>query len=267
MPEPAQRLAELLSEPRPTLDRIMAVVASIAPSPPTEDEIVVRFDALAAELVPGGEALSSNESDLDRVIRHVFVTLGFVGNAAHYYSPDNSFIHRVLDTRRGIPLTLAAVGAEVARRHGVDLRVVGLPGHVVLGIGPEPERWIDPFRAGMQLDLEMCRWIAGRSIPIERFHHDMTRPIDATAFTTRMLGNLKLVYRRRGDLGGLAAALNLSVAIPNSPVSERQELAAVLAALGRDELAAVQRERLIVDDPANAASHRVALHRHRARRN
>ena len=57
------------------------------------------------------------------------------------------------------------------------------------------------------------------------------------------------------------------MAIPEIPVSERQEYAAVLAALGRDDQAAEQRERLIVDDPANAATHRVALHRHRARRN
>ena len=191
------RLHQLLTAPDATLDRIMAVVAAIAPDPPTEDEIVAGLDELAARLDPPAAGGDDGDEALSRVVHHVYVALGFVGNDTDYYSPANSFIHRVLATRQGIPLTLAAVGAEIGRRHGVDLRVVGLPGHVVLGIGPEPTRWIDPFRGGIELDLEMCRWIAGRSIPVERFHPDMTRPIDATAFTTRMLGNLKLVYRRR----------------------------------------------------------------------
>ena len=40
----------------------------------------------------------------------------FRGNTVDYYSPRNSFLHDVLDRRLGIPITLALVYMEVARR-------------------------------------------------------------------------------------------------------------------------------------------------------
>jgi hypothetical protein len=83
----------------------------------------------------------------------------------------------------------------------------------------------------------------------------------------RMLNNLKGCYRSLGDLSQLARVLELSVSIPGAPVSERHELAVVLAGLGRDDLAALQREALVELDPQRADAHRAAARNHRARRN
>ena len=136
-----------------------------------------------------------------------------------------------------------------------------------MGDGPEPTRWFDPFTLGAELDLEDCRRLFARFNPIEAFDPSMVGPIDSLAVATRMLNNLKLAYRRLGDLGQLAKVLDLSVALPSSAPSERHELAAVLAALGRDDEAARQHEMLIDLDPDKAESHRRAVHRHRSRRN
>ncbi len=59
----------------------------------------------------------------------------------------------------------------------------------------------------------------------------------------------------------------LAVALPHSSATERYELAAVLGALGRVDLAAEQHELLVELDPARADDHRRAVLRHRARRN
>ena len=237
----------------------MAVIAAVSSDPPTEDVVVAEFDRLASEIKEGSDAVS--------VMAYVHGQLGFVGNTANYYSPSNSFVHRVLRERRGIPLTLAAVGFEIGRRVGVELSIVGLPGHVVVGDGREPTRWFDPFAGGAELDIDDCRRLFARFNPIEAFTPEMLKPISPVATTIRMLNNLKVCYRNLGDLSQMAKVLELSVNVPGSMVSERHEFATVLAALGRDEQAAVQRELLAELDPDRADVHRSAASRHRARRN
>ena len=57
----------------------------------------------------------------------------FVANRAEYYDPDNSLLSRVIDRHAGIPITLSIVLIEVARRLGVPLVGVAMPGHFWLG--------------------------------------------------------------------------------------------------------------------------------------
>lgn len=266
MANAAHRLSELLTQAPVSLDRVMATVASVAPDPPDEAEVVAQFDQLAQQLTDD-LAAAKRDRTTETVLGYVYGQLGFVGNATDYYNPDNSLVHRVLKRRRGLPLTLAMVGSEIARRVGVELSIVGLPGHVLLGDGPEPARWFDPFAGGAELDLEGCRALFGRFHPVESFTPAMADPIDAVISTIRMLGNLKLSYRNLGDLSQLVKVLELSCALPGSPVTERLELAGALAALGRDDQAAEQRRLLIELDPARADAHRAAAARHQARRN
>lgn len=263
MTAPPDRLTSLLAEPGQRLDQLLAVIASVAPDGPTEQSIVDAFDELAAPL-KGASGESPGPED---VLAYVHGELGFVGNTANYYSPSNSLIHRVLRSRKGIPLTLATVAAELARRVDVALTVVGMPGHIVLGDGPEPIRWFDPFGAGAELDVDGCRALFSRFAPAESFSPSFLRPIGRSAIATRMLNNLKVCYRNLGDLSQLTKVLELSVNVPGAPVSERHELAVVLAGLGRTEQAAAQRELLIELDPQRADAHRAAARSHQARRN
>jgi putative peptidoglycan lipid II flippase len=46
--------------------------------------------------------------------RYFFHELGFGGNANNFYDPQNSYLHRVLETRRGIPVSLAVLYIELA---------------------------------------------------------------------------------------------------------------------------------------------------------
>jgi regulator of sirC expression with transglutaminase-like and TPR domain len=260
---PPDRLTSVLADPDRRLDRLLAAVAAVASDAPTEAGIVTAFDQLAEPLSDGRRAAPRPET----VLSYVHGELGFVGNTTDYYNPSNSLIHRVLRRRKGIPLTLAAVSIEIGRRVDVDLTLVGLPGHVVLGDGSEPDRWFDPFGAGAELDIDACRTLFSRFNPIETFDPLFLRPMERTAIATRMLNNLKVCYRSRSDLSKLAKTLELSISIPGALVSERHEFAVVLAALGREELAAEQRELLIGLDPERADAHRRAARKHRARRN
>ena len=63
---------------------------------------------------------------------YLFREQRFVGNTAHYEDPRNSFLNEVLDRRTGIPITLALVYMEVARRAGITVEGVNFPGHFLV---------------------------------------------------------------------------------------------------------------------------------------
>ena len=60
---------------------------------------------------------------------------GYAG-AEDYYAPQNSFINRVLETRRGIPITMSLLYSCVLARLGVVCEPVNFPSHFLL-------RWLE----------------------------------------------------------------------------------------------------------------------------
>src|SRR5690242_18891280 len=50
---------------------------------------------------------------------YLFGELRFVGNDVHYEDLRNSFLNEVIERRTGIPITLALIYMEIARRAGV----------------------------------------------------------------------------------------------------------------------------------------------------
>ena len=61
-----------------------------------------------------------------------FVDLDFGGNVNDYYAPDNSYLHQVLRTRRGIPISLGVLWMELAQGIGLHVRGVAFPGHFMV---------------------------------------------------------------------------------------------------------------------------------------
>tara|TARA_B110000495_G_C23017695_1_gene603109 strand:- start:1561 stop:2319 length:759 start_codon:yes stop_codon:yes gene_type:complete len=83
---------------------------------------------------------------INRVLFHEY---GFRGNMESYSDPDNSFINSVLQTRKGLPITLSAIYLLVACRLGIPLEPIGAPGHFVIGCFEESAPfYIDSFERG-----------------------------------------------------------------------------------------------------------------------
>jgi regulator of sirC expression with transglutaminase-like and TPR domain len=132
------------------------------------------------------------------VSRLLFEELGFRGNDEDYYSPDNSYLNRVLDLKRGIPISLASVFLLVARRVQVPVCGVGLPQHFVLKYrGAAGEVFVDTFRGGKLLGVRECvRFLSNAHIP---FLEDYLRAVSDAEMLTRMLGNLLKIYLSQDD--------------------------------------------------------------------
>lgn len=243
-----ERLNELLADPEQGLDRILAVIATIDPkTPPTESVVVARIDELAAHC--------PERSGASTILDHVYGTLGFSGDLGDYYDPANSLIHHALHRRRGIPLTLGAIAAEVGRRRGVDLRLIGMPGHVLLADGSEADRWYDPFNRGAQLGYEDCRGLFAQFHPEETFSPAMLKPMTAEAVAIRTLNNLRAAYTRRGNPWQVIPVMEMRANMASADIGDRIELANMLAGLGRYDQAADEFTRLSEMDPERAAAY------------
>jgi regulator of sirC expression with transglutaminase-like and TPR domain len=162
-----------------------------------------RLDELGAEVaaaLPDG-AGGGPEAEAAACAHVLGERHGFAGDAERYDDPANSMLDVVLERRRGLPILLSVVYVEVARRAGVALAGVGLPGHYVVGhFGASPALLLDPFAAGAP--------VAGEHAP------EHVRPWGAHETALRMLNNLVGSYQRRGDVGAALAAAAMRLELP-----------------------------------------------------
>ena len=124
---------------------------------------------------------------------HVFEKYGFQGDDEDYYDPRNNFLNAVIDKKTGIPITLSIIYSEVAKYIGLDLRIVGFPGHVVVKY--EEEMIIDPFYGGRLLTINDLEEILYRNFGdgVE-FIPEYLNTATTDQILTRLLRNLKNAY-------------------------------------------------------------------------
>jgi regulator of sirC expression with transglutaminase-like and TPR domain len=124
----------------------------------------------------------------------------FVGNDLHYGDPRNSFLNDVLDRRTGIPITLALVYMEVARRAGVSVEGINFPGHFLLRCRARPETpysrdlIIDAHHRGALLTDAMCRELLHKHTDAPLWDQLVMAHATKRQILVRMLLNLKRVY-------------------------------------------------------------------------
>lgn len=257
--DPVAEFAGAVTAAVPDLDRSLALVAAVGRPQVDPEQLICALDALAGE-VDGNDAGS--------ICTGLFTTLGYHGDRTDYHDPANSLLDRVLDRRTGIPITLAALALEVARRRGVPLLGIGLPGHFLVRAAVDGDAFFDAFDGGRPLDGAGCRRLFERLHgPDTPFRDDYLAPTSTPDMLVRVLNNLRAAHLRRGDRTGLANVLRLQAVLPGAGVGERRQLAGVLSAGGRFLEAAGLYDDLALADPARAPEHRDAARRLRAQLN
>jgi regulator of sirC expression with transglutaminase-like and TPR domain len=235
--------------------------------------VLADIDAMADKLKRRIPADAVPVQRLRWLNRYFFQELGFAGNVNNYYDPRNSYLHTVLSTRRGIPITLAVLYIELATQIGLTARGVSFPGHFLIKLRMHTgkqhgEVVIDPF-TGHSLSREELDELLG---PYKRSHGllgefdaplglflQAAPPRDVLA---RMLRNLKEIHRSNEDWPRLlAVAQRLVILLPHA-WEERRDRGLVLAELGQyaqavDDLSAYLENRPDADDHA-ALTARVA---------
>lgn len=198
-----QPFAAALAAPAASLDELTLGVSAVLQPGIDPLATMVELDELAA---------TCPSPTRDGVIRHL-VDVGFEGERRDYEHWRNSCLDLVVTNRRGIPITLAVVAVEVARRVGVELVGIGMPGHFLVG-DPNDRTWLaDPFHRRTGLGHDDARTtFAG--LGLASWSDRFLDPVPNRAIVARILNNLKHVSERRNDPVRLALVMAARQLLP-----------------------------------------------------
>jgi regulator of sirC expression with transglutaminase-like and TPR domain len=176
------------------------------------DEMTAELQALLPEKPP-----ADNEQRLDALTRYMFQENGFHGSRSEYYHHANSQVNRVLDDREGLPLTLAILFLEWARRIGLDsVAGVSLPGHFVVrhlpADGGGDAVYLDVFDGARRLSEEdLGRVVLNHAQTVLRTEY--LRPATKREILVRMLRNLSGAAQKEDQYALQLRYLDLLLAV------------------------------------------------------
>ncbi len=207
--------------------------------------VLAQIDTLAQRLRRRLPADAAPLQTLRLLNTYFFHELGFAGNVNDYHDRRNSYLHEVLKTRRGIPITLAILYIEIACQVGLRAQGISFPGHFLVKLRLQRgEVILDPF-SGQTLSRDE---LEDRLAPFRRrfgltgdnevplgLYLQAAEPRDIVA---RLLRNLKEIHRRVGDGPRLVAVMQRLVILLPQAWDERRDLALVQGELGQLQAAA-----------------------------
>lgn len=177
-----------------------------------------RLSSLAERI---GRARTSAPGERIEAVRRVLVNEeGYAGDQDNYYDPRNSYLSAVMDRKRGLPITLAAIWIDVAEQLGWGFEGVNFPGHYLLRCpGEDGATLVAPFDGGRTVGDDelptMLQNILGREAPLKAEHLQIAT---ALGTLTRMLNNLRSVYATSREWGKAMRIVTRMLAI--EPESE-----------------------------------------------
>lgn len=234
-----------------------------------------QLDLMAVQLEIDGFAerlhkrLPADAADLQklRLLNHFFYgELGFGANLNNFYDPDNSYLDRVIATRRGIPISLAVIFMELAQQVGLEFSGVSFPGHFLLKLPLSSGAIVlDPLSGASLSQIELEERLAPylqqlpelTELPVTEFLHTAA----ARDILVRMLHNLKAIFLENREWQSLLDVQQRLVILLPEEITERRDRGSAYAMLecpqaALQDLEAYLRER---PDAADAGAIRARL--------
>lgn len=204
-------LKDALDDDAPRLDRIALAIARLDDDPFDDQITLAALDGWGDRVRTA--ARGSLHVGVEAIEGLLAGEVGLRGDEDDYDDPRNSFLPRVLERRRGLPILLSIVYLEVARRAAVPLFGLALPGHFVVGysLGESSVVAIDPFAGARLLDRSELTAIVERAG--STLQPAMLAPATPHTIATRMLRNLVGSYQRRNCTEKVRAAARLLLAL------------------------------------------------------
>jgi regulator of sirC expression with transglutaminase-like and TPR domain len=225
------------------------------------EDYLAQLDALAEESrrrMTLGELFDPLEC-ATTLATHLFYEGHFTGNSQDYFDARNSFLNEVIDRGKGIPITLSVVFIEVARRLGVKLFGVGMPGHFLVKYSDdEQDVYFDPFNGGRILTQTDCRELIaelyqGRMSFDPSFLYAVTKK----QILSRMLQNLKNIYANASDLPKLLGVVERLLILNPDALPEQRDRGLIYYGLKKYSLARIDLETYLRRSPQAEDKHKI----------
>lgn len=126
----------------------------------------------------------------------IFREFGLSGNTTNYHDPQNSFLHKVLETKKGNPISLACIYSIIAQKLDIPIYGINLPKHFIVAYIEEehqsPLFYINVFNKGQLMKHDdIYAFLKQLNLsPREEF----TLPCSNIAIIKRVLRNLTTAY-------------------------------------------------------------------------
>ncbi|MBK8974567.1 MAG: transglutaminase family protein [Planctomycetes bacterium] len=202
-----------------TNDGLFAAAISIAmhADPRIDEQAVARRIGELVARIRSRQRSSDSRATVAHAHTVLFDEMGFRGDREHYYDPQNSFVHAVLERRRGLPITLTLVYKLVLEALGPTVKGINAPGHFLARVegdaGFRP-MLVDPFAGGRVLSVPeavaQIRSVTGDAVPIDR---DLLPLATHRDWILRMLRNLIGIHHAREEPLDRAAMEELALLV------------------------------------------------------
>jgi serine protease Do len=204
------------------------------------DSYRAEVDRMAGKVSAALPKDASDNAKLAALDKFLFVDRGFHGSRGDYYNRSNSYLSEVIDDREGLPITLSVLYLELARRIGVRVEGVGLPGHFVVrhvSATGEPTV-IDVYEGGKRLTkkeaLALAEAYSGQAVD-----EQVLEPVGKRLILSRMLNNLLGVAQKERDVPSMLRYLDTLVLL--DPTSARDRgIRAIVRAQSGDKAGAIE---------------------------
>lgn len=231
----AEQLAAAADRPGPDLAAPAFLIARIEYPHLDPGPYLDRIDAYGDAAFQRVAARAGHDAPLasrvDALNAYLFNELGFFGNREQYDDPRNSCLNQVLDRRTGIPISLALVYIEIARRAGLRAEGINFPGHFLVRVlddlhtdDPGEGLIVDAFHGGAILNEHDCRALLRRHMGEDAaFEPHLLARATRRQILVRMLLNLKRIYLRWRSFPQARTITDLLLAIAPASLSELRD--------------------------------------------
>lgn len=205
------------------------------------------LDDIAASVSEDIRFAAGDTQKIELLNACLFTENQFCGNQQAYYDPDNSLLNRVLETGKGIPITLSLLYIEIGTRLNLPVWGVGIPRHFIVGYGsPGDPIYVDAFNRGKILSEADCLELSNVSVAqVSHFRERFLRPVSARSIMFRMLANLKYIYVSKRDWDAAYKAIDLMLVVHPGQLTELKERGLLARRLGRRQNAIIDLKRFL----------------------
>lgn len=211
-----------------------------------------RLQKSIARLTHPVTQAGSDMEELKMLVRHMTEELNLRGDDDCHSDPETSYINRVLETGRGIPISLSLVYLNVANELGIPLEPIAAPRHFLTRLPTDSGNlYVDAFNQGRIMDEQECvAWLREvTELPTEEIRRTL-KPVDERTIVIRMLNNLKSVFGNREHwVSAWRVQSRISMLIPGS-YRERRDHAILTLRAGRSGEAIELLKRCMNSSPA-----------------
>ncbi len=209
---------------------------------------------LAADVAALGHRGSTLEGRAWAIARVLFERHGFEGDRSSYDDMDNADLMRVIDRKKGIPVSLGILYMHIARSIGWTIEGLNFPSHFLLRLDGHGDRAIvDPFESGVVLDAPALRDLAKQVMgPDAEMERDWFEPVGNRGILLRLQNNIRTRAIQNGELERGAEITRRMILVAPDSITLQRDLGMVEAHRGNVGAAIAAFHSFLENDPQGA---------------